>query len=211
MAGAGLARGYWKQAALTAERFLPDPFGPPGSRMYRTGDIGRTLSDGNIEFVGRIDDQVKILGHRIELGEVEAAIRGLDGVRDVALVARQDDPQDDPRLVAYVVADDFSESAARDRLTQLLPAAMRPAAFVMLAQLPISPLTTKLDRSRLPACEPRRLLPMEDASELECAVAARYQHSLGHMPATMTASLPAAAARSGPRLIGRLAQQPASS
>ncbi|WP_051953651.1 type I polyketide synthase [Xenophilus azovorans] len=164
--GRGLAHGYLGRPDLTAERFVDDPWGAPGERLYRTGDHARWLPDGTVEFVGRIDGQVKIRGHRIEVGEIEAALLAHPAVRSCAVVPRQD-AQGQIRLVAYLVAQ--GEPAAwpvlRAHLAATLPEPMIPSAQVWLAELPVTP-NGKLDRRALPAPSrqrPEMAQPYEEA------------------------------------------------
>lgn len=157
ISGGGVARGYWQRPDLTAEKFVPDPFSiQPGARLYRTGDLARLLPAGQIEFLGRLDQQVKVRGFRVELGEIEATIGQHPAVRQVAVLARETPGQpQDKRLIAYVVpqAGAFDVGALRQFLQHRLPDYMQPAAFVMLGALPLTP-NGKVDRRALPAWEP---------------------------------------------------------
>ncbi|WP_030613048.1 non-ribosomal peptide synthetase [Streptomyces sclerotialus] len=149
LAGTGVARGYHGKPGLTAERFLPDPFGRPGSRMYRTGDLVRWIGDGNLEFVGRADHQVKIRGFRIEPGEVEGHLTAHPEVREAVVVARSG-PSGDNRLVAYVVAADESVvPRLRAHLTERVPEYMVPSVIVRLDALPLNR-NGKVDQRALP-------------------------------------------------------------
>ncbi len=153
VAGVSLARGYLNRPEMTNAKFIRDPFSQePGARLYRTGDLTRYRRDGNIEFLGRIDDQVKVRGFRIELGEVESALRQHAALRDAAVVAREDAPGD-KRLVAYVVPHREpapSGGELKSFLKQQLPEYMVPSIFMAMASLPLSP-SGKVDRRALPA------------------------------------------------------------
>jgi amino acid adenylation domain-containing protein len=149
--GIQLARGYWRRPDLTAERFVPDPLGiEPGGRLYRTGDLARRLPDGALDFLGRLDHQVKLRGVRIELGEVEAALLACPGVR--AAVAGVRGAGADARLAAWVVTvagETLSIPALREALTRRLPALLIPSLFAVLPALPLTP-NGKVDRKALP-------------------------------------------------------------
>ncbi|MET0395594.1 MAG: amino acid adenylation domain-containing protein, partial [Longimicrobiaceae bacterium] len=157
--GVGVVRGYMGRAELTAERFLPDPHrGVAGARLYRTGDLGRRRSDGEIEFLGRADHQVKVRGYRVELGEIEAVLRGHERVREAVVLLREDAPGQQ-RLVAYVVPEAGAEPSSaelRAHVAEQVPEYMVPGAFVVMDQLPVSA-AGKVERRLLPAPE-----PMED-------------------------------------------------
>ncbi|MBL0694525.1 amino acid adenylation domain-containing protein, partial [Comamonas sp. JC664] len=196
LAGAGLARGYLDRPALTAERFVPNPFATtPGERMYRTGDKVRWREDGTLEYLGRLDFQVKLRGFRIELGEIEAALRTHAHVRDAVVLAREDVPGD-KRLVAYVVPDrtedaGLSTEALRHHLQQRLPEYMVPSAFVSLTSLPLTP-SGKVDRKVLPPPNPgdsglkEAHVPPRDALELQLLRV--WEQVLGMSPISVRSS-----------------------
>ncbi|TMD63194.1 MAG: amino acid adenylation domain-containing protein, partial [Chloroflexi bacterium] len=150
--GVGVGRGYYNRPELTAEKFIPDPFSEePGARLYKTGDLVRYLPGGILEYVGRNDHQVKLRGFRIELGEIEAELAGYPGVRECAVLVREDVP-DDKRLVAYVVAQQnwpLSQEELQRFIKGVLPDYMVPSAFMFLEELPLSA-NGKLDRRALP-------------------------------------------------------------
>ncbi|MFE4367883.1 amino acid adenylation domain-containing protein [Streptomyces sp. NPDC056835] len=155
LSGDGMARGYVNRPGITAERFVADPFGPPGSRMYRSGDLVRWLPDGNLDFVSRTDFQVKIRGQRIELGEIESAAAGYPGVARALVLAREDIPGS-KRLVAYVVPEAGAPTVEPDEVKSFvgrsLPAHMVPAAVLVLDVFPLTP-NGKVDRRALPSPE----------------------------------------------------------
>jgi len=154
--GAGLARGYLNRPELTAERFISHPFSPvPGARLYKTGDLGRYRPDGTIEYLGRLDHQVKLRGFRIELGEIETILRQHPAVQDTVVVLRED-TSSDKRLIAYIALQQEQQSIERELrrfLQEKLPDYMVPSAFVILKTLPLTP-NGKVDRRALPAPPP---------------------------------------------------------
>jgi amino acid adenylation domain-containing protein len=152
LAGDGLSRGYANHPAMTAERFVPCPFGAPGARMYRVMDRVRRRADGELEYLGRTDFQVKVRGYRIELGEIEARLAEHPGVRAPVVLAREDAPGD-RRLVAYYLADEpVAVDALKSHLSDRLPGYMVPAAYVWMEAYPLTP-NGKVDRKALPAPE----------------------------------------------------------
>ncbi len=160
--GAGVARGYLRRPALTAERFIPDPFAPtPGARLYRTGDLARWRPDGNLEYLGRVDRQVKVRGYRIEPGEIEEALVRHPAVREAAVVTREHGP-DDRRLVAYVTLAEGraapDDGELRRFLRSSLTEPMIPSAFMVLEGLPLTP-NGKVDRDALPDAGVERTIP----------------------------------------------------
>jgi amino acid adenylation domain-containing protein/non-ribosomal peptide synthase protein (TIGR01720 family) len=177
--GVGLARGYLQRAALTAERFLPNPFGEPGERLYRTGDLARYRPDGVIEYLGRLDHQVKIRGFRIELGEIEARLLEHSEVREAAVLARE--IAGSQQLVAYVVAEpgDAVPDALKASLKQQLPDYMVPTHWLFVARLPLTP-NGKLDRKALPMPDTSAAQQdfVEPRSRLEQQVAKVWQDVL---------------------------------
>jgi len=182
--GVQVAQGYHRRPELTAQRFVPDRFGPPGARLYATGDSARRRADGAIEFLGRIDGQVKLRGLRIELGEIEVALREQPGVRDAAVAVKEPTPGD-RRLVGYLVGDSRARApepaAVRAALARRLPDYMVPSALVRLDALPLSA-NGKLDRAALPLPEPAGVADPDGApprTDTERAIAAVWCAVLG--------------------------------
>ncbi|WP_342210364.1 non-ribosomal peptide synthase/polyketide synthase [Xenorhabdus stockiae] len=184
IAGAGVARGYLNRPELTTERFLPDPFsGNPAERMYKTGDVGRWLPDGNIEYLGRNDFQYKIRGFRIELGEIEARLKQCHGVREAVVLLREDEPEN-KRLIAYLLPQNGVElvpAVLRRQLAEHLTEYMLPSAFVVLTAFPLTP-NGKLDRRALPLPEQSAVVTHEyeaPQGRIETALAQIWQSLLG--------------------------------
>ncbi len=178
--GIGVARGYLNREELTAERFIADPFSTdPNARLYRSGDVGRWRADGNIEYFGRNDQQVKLRGYRIELGEIEAQLVKHASVKEAVVLAREDEPGE-KRLVAYVTGDALDVEALRTHMQASVPAYMVPSAFVVLEALPLTP-SRKLDRKALPKPEAHDYANKEyeaPQGEIEETLAAIWQDLL---------------------------------
>lgn len=192
--GAGVTRGYWNRAELTADRFVNNPYHL--GRMYRTGDLVARRADGTIDYIGRLDGQVKLRGYRIELGEIEAALEQVSGVTQAVAMVRQDEPGD-PRLVAYLTAQTkMTENDMRAALARVLPYHMIPQRFVQLERMPLTP-NLKIDRKALPqpaaplvraqvsAPAPMpttRTEPVVAKGDINAAVARIWQEVLGVQP-----------------------------
>ena len=171
IAGDGVARGYLNRPELTEEKFVKNPFGE--GRMYRTGDLARWLPDGNIEYLGRIDEQVKIRGFRIELGEIESKIREIEGIKDCAVIARND-ASGDKAIYAYYTSDtEVSVSKIRDTLSESLPGYMIPAYMMQIEAIPVTK-NGKLDKRALPEIEGRvareYIAPRNELEEKICEI-----------------------------------------
>ena len=185
--GKGVARGYWKRPDLTADRFVSDPFGGPEGRLYRTGDLACYRSDGNVDFLGRSDGQLKLRGYRIELGEIEALLDGHPGVGKSVVLAREDTPGD-TRLVAYVTPAGTSRTSVRDlreHLRAKLPEFMVPSHFVEMREFPLTP-NLKINRKALlpPAATPLPVVqvasvPSQRPGGLERQLVSIWQEVLG--------------------------------
>ncbi len=186
LGGLGVARGYWNRPALTAKRFLADPF-ESGGRIYKTGDVVRCLPEGDLEFLGRVDFQVKLRGYRIELGEIEAVLEQQPEVRQAVVVAREDRPGD-TRLVAYIVPNGENSAtshALRAALQSKLPEFMVPSHFVLLPRLPLTS-NGKIDRNALPPAfgagdipEPATSADLGPQTEIERTIVKVWTEALG--------------------------------
>ncbi|MFM0330604.1 amino acid adenylation domain-containing protein [Paraburkholderia strydomiana] len=181
--GPTVARGYQGRAALTAERFVPDPYGEPGARVYRSGDLCRMRVDGTVEFLGRLDQQVKLRGQRIELGEIEAVLRQCEGVREAAVIVVGEAQKQ--RLAAYVAGSSDAASLQpldaqrlQRELEQKLPGYMVPSSITVLARLPWMP-NGKLDRASLPAPQAGSIERVAPSNEVEAALLSIWAAVLG--------------------------------
>jgi amino acid adenylation domain-containing protein/thioester reductase-like protein len=185
--GDGLARGYLNRVEMTAQRFVPDPFSSKsGARLYKTGDLARIIPDGSIQFIGRVDNQVKIRGHRIELGDIEAAICQYPEIQEAAVITREDNVGE-KQLVAYLVAANSQNlySKLRAYLKEKLPEYMVPAVFVMMDKFPLTP-NGKVDRRALPAPSQDRpdldVQMVEPTNEIERDLVQIWSQMLGIVP-----------------------------
>jgi aspartate racemase len=186
LAGVCVAKGYYNRPELTSQKFVPDPFASePNARMYKTGDMARFLPSGDIEFLGRTDDQVKIRGFRVELGEIEAILHKYPGVREIAVIAREDEPGE-KRLIGYFVVDknaEVSTSDVRRYLHEHLPEYMVPSDFVVLDVMPLTP-NGKINRRGLPApvAPVATTQPVEAASDLQNRLLKIWENVIGRKP-----------------------------
>ncbi|MFC4854154.1 amino acid adenylation domain-containing protein [Actinophytocola glycyrrhizae] len=169
--GDGVARGYLNQPALTATKFVPDPFGPPGARLYRTGDRARWRPDGTLEFLGRVDNQVKVRGYLVEPGETESVLRTHPRVVDAAVVVHGTD--DTRRLVAYVTPADLDLASVRAHVAAALPEFLRPSSYQVLPRFPLNA-SGKIDRAALPA-------PVADGTAVRVPPAGAAQHRMAEI------------------------------
>lgn len=183
VSGSGLARGYWNQPALTAERFIDNPFSKDGSRLYRTGDLARYLEDGNIEFLGRLDHQVKVRGYRIETGEIEVCLAGHPQISQCAVIAMEEGSE--TQLIGYLVSSGQqpADDELRAYVQKSLPSYMVPSAFVWLDKLPTTA-NGKLDRAALPAPQ-RRTIGTAPRTSSELLVVGIWSELLGKKDLTV--------------------------
>uniref|UniRef100_UPI0013BE8CAB non-ribosomal peptide synthetase n=1 Tax=Amycolatopsis circi TaxID=871959 RepID=UPI0013BE8CAB len=173
LGGAGVARGYLGRPGLTADRFVPDPFGPPGARMYRTGDRGRRLGSGITEFLGRADDQLKLRGYRVEPAEIQAVLRTHPAVRQAVVTLREEGPT----LTAHVVAPGTDPAELRAHCAAHLPEYMVPAAILAIEAIPLTA-NGKIDHRALPAPEPRAVAYQPPRTPAEVTLADIWQQVL---------------------------------
>lgn len=178
LGGPGVTQGYAGRPGLTAERYVPDPFGAPGTRLYRSGDRVRRLDDGSLEYLGRSDDQVKIRGYRVEPGEVSAALRRLAGVRDAAVIAMPGEEGGDQLHACLVLEPGIAVQALRESLARQLPDALVPSHWTVLEQLPLTA-NGKLDRHALTLAQTVRPLGEGPRGAVEEALAQLWSDLLG--------------------------------